>query len=166
MVSAIVLSPTDRASQEAVVGWAQRVVVTCAWAPRDAAFQHCLEYLSSEHPDSELEGSARSVGQFEGILLEAALYVAYVPVDLDGQVKIVVDVPPDVYELVRLVVHLARCLYAECGDGLRHPFRTKHMILLLASDTVSPNAAHTTTIKPVIFLRCSGNCETTPASSA
>ena len=34
-------------------------------------------------------------------------------VDLVG---IVVDVPPEVYELVRLVVHLTRYLYAECGE--------------------------------------------------
>ena len=32
-----------------------------------------------------------------------------------------VDGPPEVYELVRLAVHLVRCLYAECGGGLRHP---------------------------------------------
>ena len=64
MVGAIVPSPTDAASQEAVVSSAQRVVVTRARAPRDAAVQHCLEYLGSEHPDFELEGSARSVVQF------------------------------------------------------------------------------------------------------
>ena len=45
------------------------------------------------------------------------------PVDLDGQVGIVVDVSPEVYKLVRLVVHLALCLYAEYGGGLRHPLR-------------------------------------------
>ena len=43
----IVLSPTDAASQETVVGLAQRVVVARARAPRDAAVQHCLEYLGS-----------------------------------------------------------------------------------------------------------------------
>ena len=59
--------------------------------------------------------------QFEGVLLEVAPCVAYAPVDLDGQVGILVDVPPEVYKLVRLVVHLARCLYAEYGGGLRHP---------------------------------------------
>ena len=111
MVGAIVLSPTDAASQEAVVGSAQRVVVARARAPRDAAVQHCLEYLGSEHPDFELEGSARSVVQFDGILPEATSCVAYAPIDLDGRVSIVVDVPPEVYELVRLVVRLARCLY-------------------------------------------------------
>ena len=67
MVGAIDLSPTDAANQEAVVGSARRVVVARARAPRDAAVQHCLEYLGSEHPDFELEGSARSVVQFEGI---------------------------------------------------------------------------------------------------
>ena len=47
--------------------------------------------------------------------------IVYAPIDLDGQVGIVVDVPPEVYELVRLVVPLARCLYAEYGDGVLHP---------------------------------------------
>ena len=47
VVGAIVLSPTDAASQDAVVGSAQRVVVSRARAPRDAAVQHCLEYLGS-----------------------------------------------------------------------------------------------------------------------
>ena len=80
--------------------------MTHARAPRDAAVQHCLEYPGSEHPNFELERSARSVVQFESILPEAAPCVAYAPVDLDGQVGIVVDIPPEVYELVRLVVHL------------------------------------------------------------
>ena len=58
--------------------------------------------------DFELERSARSVVQFEGELPEAASCVAYAPVDLDGQFGIiVVDVPPEVYELIRLVVDMA-----------------------------------------------------------
>ena len=73
-VGAIVLSPTDDAAiQEAVMDSAQCVVVVAsARAPRDATVQHCLEYLGSEHPDFELEESARSVVQFEGVLPEAA----------------------------------------------------------------------------------------------
>ena len=106
-----------------MVGSAQRVVVARARDPRGAALQHCLEYLGSLHPDFELEGSARSVVLFERVLPEAAPGVAYTPVDLDGQVGVVVDVSPEVYKLVRLVVHLGRCLYAECGGGLRHPLR-------------------------------------------
>ena len=51
VVGAIVLSLTDAASQEVVVGSAQRVVVARARAPRDAAVQHCLGYLGSEHPN-------------------------------------------------------------------------------------------------------------------
>ena len=62
MVGAIVFSPTVAANQEAVVGSAQRVVVARARAPHDAAVQHCLEYLRSEHPYFELEGK-RSVGR-------------------------------------------------------------------------------------------------------
>ena len=71
MVCAIDLSPTNAASQEAVVGLVQRVVVACARARRDAAVQHCLDYLGSGYPDFELEGSARSVVQFEGVRPEA-----------------------------------------------------------------------------------------------
>ena len=95
MVGAIVISPTDAASQEPVVGSAQRVMMARARVPRDPAVQHCLEYLAFEHPDFELEGSARSAVQFEGVLPEAAPCVTYVPpIDLDGQVGIVVDAPP------------------------------------------------------------------------
>ena len=83
-------------SQEPVVGSAQGVVVARARAPRDAAVQHCLERLGSQHLDFELEGSARSVVQFEGVLPEAAPCIAYAPVDLDGQAGIVIDVPPEV----------------------------------------------------------------------
>ena len=77
--------------------WARRsrVVVRRARAPRDAAVQHCLEYFGFQHPDLKLEGSARSVVQFEGILPEAALGVVYAPVDLNGQVGMVVDFPPE-----------------------------------------------------------------------
>ena len=46
------------------------------------------------------------------------------------------------------------------------PFARKYMISVLASDTVRPNAAHTTTITPIISLSCSGDLETTPALSA
>ena len=84
MVGAIVLSPSDAAGQEAEVGSAQRVVVARARTPRDAAVQHCL-YFGFQHPNLGLEGSARSVVQFEGILPEAAPGVAYAPVDLDGR---------------------------------------------------------------------------------
>ena len=34
-----------------------------------------------------------------------------------------VDVPPELYKLIRLVVHLATCLYAEYDGGLEHPLR-------------------------------------------
>ena len=162
------LSPTDAASQEDVVGSAQRVVVARARAPRDAAVQHCLEYFGSEHPEFELEGSARSVVQFDGVLLEAAPCVVYAPIDLDGQVSIMVDVPTEVHKLVRPAVHLARCLYAKCGGGVRHPLRAcvSTWVSVLVSDTVRPDVVHTITITPIIFLSCSRDRETTPASSA
>ena len=43
MVGAIVISPTDAASQEAVVGSAQRVVLTRARVPHDAAVQQSMD---------------------------------------------------------------------------------------------------------------------------
>ena len=87
-----------------MVGSAWRVVVARAGALRDAAVQHCLEYLGSSHPYFELEGSTRSLVKFDGLLPEASPCVAYAPVDLDGQVGIAVDVPPEVYQIVHLVV--------------------------------------------------------------
>ena len=71
------------------MGSAQRIVVAREWAPRDAAVQHCLEYLGSEHTYFELERSARSIVQFESVLPKAAPCVAYAPIHLDGQVGIV-----------------------------------------------------------------------------
>ena len=47
--------------------------------------------------------SARSVVHSEGVLTEAEPCVAYAPVNLDGQGGVVVDVPSEVYKLVRLV---------------------------------------------------------------
>ena len=71
------------------MGSAQRIVMARVWASRDAAVQHCLEYIGSEHTDFELEGSARSIVQFEGVLPKAAPCVAYAPIHLDGHVGIV-----------------------------------------------------------------------------
>ena len=79
------------------MGSAQRVVVARAQARRDATVQHCLEYLGCRHPYFELEGSAWSVVHFESVPSEAAPCVAYAPIDLDGQVRmIVVYVPSEV----------------------------------------------------------------------
>ena len=48
----------DAARQEAVVDSVQPVVVARTRTPHDAAVQHCLECLGSEHSDFELDGSA------------------------------------------------------------------------------------------------------------
>ena len=104
--------------------------------------------------------------QFEGVAPEAPPRVTYAPVDLEGHVGVVVDIPRVVYELVRLVVHLVRCLYAEYGGGLRHPLHAYTYDLSLGLQYSRPNAADTTTIPSNIFLSCSVYCETTPASSA
>ena len=120
MVGAIVLSSTDAVSQEAVVDSVQRVVVVRAWAPRDVAVHHCLEYLGSWHPNVKLQGSTRLVVQFNGVIPQAASCVASAPVELDGRVGVMVAVSPEVYKLVYLVVHLAGCLYVEYSGGRRH----------------------------------------------
>ena len=100
MVGAIVLSPTDAASQEAVVSSAQRVEL--------ARGLHVTQPYSIVSITSALSirtlSSARSVVQFENVLPEDAPCVVYAPVDFGGQVDIVVDIPPDeVYELVHLL---------------------------------------------------------------
>ena len=167
MVGAIVLSLTDAASQEPVMGSARRVVVARARASRDVAIQHCLEYLGSDHPDFEFEGSARSVVQFEGVLPEAAPCVAYAPIDLEGQVPTLwlTCLPRYTNSFVWLYTWLAAStLNVAVDSGI--PLERKHMISVSVSDTMRPNAARTTTITPIIFLNCSGDCETTPASSA
>ena len=139
----IVRSPTDAASQEAAVGPAQYVVVARARAPLDAVVQHCLEYLGPEHPNFELGGSAPTVVQFEDVLPESAPCVACTLIDHDGQVDIVVDVPPKVNEFVRFPARLACCLYAECGGGLRHPLRAKvHDLTLGLRYAESKHRAH------------------------
>ena len=112
VVGASALSPSGAAGQNAVVGSAQRIVVARVRAPRDTAVQHCLEYFGFQH--LELEGGARSVVQFEGILPEAAPGIVYAPVDLDGLVGVVVDVSPE-------VLYLAGSLDSECSGGIRHP---------------------------------------------
>ena len=104
--------------------------------------------------------------QFKGVLSEAAPFVAYVPIDVDGKVAIVAGVPIEVYELVRLVVNLARCLYADVTGEYGITFVRKYIISVLVSDTVRLNAVYTTATTLIIFLSYSGNCETTPASSA
>ena len=72
-----------------------------------------------------------------------------------------VDVPHEVYELVRLVVHLpaASTLNIAVDSGI--PFMRKHMISVLVSDTLRRNTAHTITITPIIFLSFSSAFETT-----
>ena len=81
-------------------------------------------------------GPARSGVHFEGALPEPApCCVAYAPVDLDGQVGIVVDVPPEASNsFVWLYTWPAVSkLNMAVDSGI--PFLRKHMISVLASDT-------------------------------
>ena len=166
MVGAIIFAPTGAPSEEPVVGLAQRVVVARAGASRDAAVQHSLEYPGSEHLEFELEGGARSVVEFEGVLPEAAPCVAYALVDLDGQVGTVVDVPPRyTASLVWLFTWSAASTLIMAVDSVI-PLVCKDIISVLDSDTLRLNVVHMTTITPIIFLSFSGDTETTPSLSA
>ena len=73
----------------------QRVKRMCR-APRDAAEQHCFEYVGSKYQDFELEEGARSVEIFEGVHREAAPCVVYAPVEFDGHIGVVVDGTPGI----------------------------------------------------------------------
>ena len=122
MVGAIVLSPIDAASEE--VSLAEPVMVPRVRGPPDAAVNICLEYFDSYHPEFKLERSARSVVQVKGVLPQAVPCVANAPVDLHEEVGVMIDDPPEVHELVRLVIHLAVCLYSEYGGRIRQPLPT------------------------------------------
>ena len=63
-----------------------------------------------------------------------------------------VDVPPEVYELVRLVVHPPAASTLNMAMDSDIPFTGKHIISVLDFDTVRPNAAHTTTMTPSSFF--------------
>lgn len=94
LIRVIVFSPINGASQEVVVGLAQRIVVTRALSSRDAAVHNFLEYLGFQYSGFELEGSAQLVVQFKGEHPETAPpHVAYVPVDFDRQVRILQTFP-------------------------------------------------------------------------
>ena len=165
VVDAIVLSSTDATNQEALVGPVQRAVVARARAPHHAAVQRCLKHLGSYHPKFDLKGSARSVVQFRGVLPEAPC-VTYVPVDVDGKIGILWLTFPRrcMNSFVWLYTWSATStLNMAMASGI--PSVRKHVISGLSSDTVRPNAAHATSITPIIILRCSGDCETTTAPS-
>ena len=68
-----------------------------------------------------------------------------------------VDIPPEVYKLILWFYTwpAASPLNMAVDPGIR--FVRKQIISVLASDTVKPNAAHTTTITPIIFLSYSGD---------
>ena len=153
------LSPTDAASQDALVGSVQRVVVARPRAPRDAAVQLCLEYLGSEHSNFELEGSARPVVQFEGVLLASAHTLRMRRlISMDRSTLWRTFPPTYTNSFVWLYTWpAASTLNVVVDSGI--PLVRKYMISVLVSDTAKPNVA-------IIFLGFSGDCETTPASSA
>ena len=71
---------------------------------------------------------------------------------------------PQVYELVRLVVHLAGCLYVGYGGFLRHPLRALTYDLNLSLRYgEAKRRAHVT---PIIFMSCAVKFQATLASSS
>ena len=104
--------------------------------------------------------------QFERVFLEALPCVVYAPIDLDGQVGIVVTFLPT-YTHSFDWFHTwpaASTMNMAVDSGI--PFVRQQMTLVLASSMVRSNVTHTTAITPTIFLGCWGGCETIPASSA
>ena len=70
----------------------------------------------------------------------------YTPVDFDGEFGVLVDMPPEVYEVMRFLYTwpAASTLNVVVASGI--PLVRKHIISVLASETVRPNAVHTVTI--------------------
>lgn len=66
-----------------------------------------------------------------------------------------VGVPSDVYEILRLFVHLTSI-----------PLVRQHIISVVASETVRQNTVLTVTITTIIVPSFLGNCKSTTASSA
>ena len=166
MVGAIMPSPTDAASQEPVAGSAQCVVVARARAPRDAAYNIVsrnsalrIRILSSR---GALGRSYSSRVYFRK--LHHALRMRR-SISMDRSALWLTFPPRYTNSFIWLYTWpAASTLNVAVDSGI--PFARKHMISVLVSDTVRPIAAHTTTITPIIFLSCSGDCETNPASSA
>ena len=153
MVGAIVLSSTDAPSQEPVVGSAQRVVVVRARTPRDAAVQHRLEYLGSRGALGRSYSSRVYFRKLHRGLRKRR------STSMDRSAFWLTFSPRYTNSFVWLYTWpAAYTLNVAVDSGI--PLARKHMTSVLASDTVRPNAAHTTTIT-TIFLNCSGDCETT-----
>ena len=138
-----------------------------ARVPRDSAVHHCLEYLGSEHPGFQLEGSARFVVQFEGELSKPVLHVLRLR-QLTSMYRLALwSAFPPRYTNTFVWLYtwtVASTLNVVVDSSIL--FGRKHMISVLAPETVRPNAVHTTTVAPIIFLSCSGDCETTPPASS
>lgn len=81
--------------------------------------------------------------QFEGVLPEIALGVAYALVDFDGKVGVVVDDPSEAYEITDMCAHLAGYPSAEHVDGIGQPLVRRHIMSVLDTETLEPTAAHT-----------------------
>ena len=135
MVGAIVLSPTDAASQEPVMGSAQCVVVARARTQRDAAVQHYL--LSS----GGALGRSYSLRVYFRKLHHALRMRR--STSMDRSILWLAFPPMYTNSFVWFYTWAAASTLNMAADsGI--PFARKHMFSVLASDTVRPNAAHTT----------------------
>ena len=109
VVGAIVLSPTDAASQEVAMDSTQRVVVASARATRNAAVENCLEYPSALGIRS-LSSRGALCRSYSSMMRFRKLYHVlrkHWLASMDRSAYIVVDTPPEVYKLVQFVVDLA-----------------------------------------------------------
>ena len=163
MVS-IVLLPTDTASQEAVDGSAQRVVVARARVSRDTAVHH---YRTSAISIRILSSSGALGRSYNSRMYFRKLHHALSmrrSTSMDRLALWLTSPPRYANSFVWLCTWPAASMSNMVVDS-DVLFVRKHIISVLAFDAVEPNAAHTATIMSIIFLRCLDDCETTPPSS-
>ena len=148
VAGAIVFSPTEAANQGPAVGSAQRVVVARAQAPRHAAVQFCPS--ASALSIRILSSRAARGRSYSSRVYFRKLYHAFRmrrSTSMDRSALWLTFTPRYTNSFVWLYTWPAdSTLNVAVVSGI--PFARKHMISALASDTVRPNAAYTTTINP------------------
>ena len=161
VAGAIVISPTDVRSQEAVVGSAQRAAVARAQASHDAAVQHCLS--TSAFSIRTLSSTGALGRSYSSRVYFRKLHHALRlrrSTSMDRLVLQFTFSPRHTSSFVWMNTWPAASTLKPVVDS-SIPFARKHMISVLVYDTERPNAAHAHHLPELL----AGDCETTLASS-
>ena len=106
---------------------------------------YCLGQLSFQQAHLQPQTHTRAIIDFHLVPLGARSGALKTPRYLDAKVSVRADGPAQVHQLVHLFVYLAGCI-----DGERHlpaaSLFCRHIISVLISEIVSPNAEHAVTI--------------------